>query len=271
MEKPKALGRWQDAPLAYLVAEIKFQRPHDFESGLPKLVKQLTEDFPLEESTAVEATFEPGKPPMMEPVRDFKNFASNMGVRLTKTSFALHCTDYAGWDAGLEQQWLKLISHLSEAMEPRVMLRSSLRLIDLLVPEESGQLPEDVLVQSLRPWTGGGDSLGEIEQANSATRFKNGPYAATLVVLSRIKAQMVLPPSVNAMSLALSKIQQKALNYHTQTNGAFALLDFDMVHDAPKPFDVAELKAQFTELHRLGSSAFQAATTAEAQRRWGKP
>ncbi len=269
MDKTKALGRWPNAPLAYLIAEIKFQRSQDFDNALPQLIEQLADDFPLEETTQTfEATIEPGQQqPTFEPVRDFKNFASTMGVRITKGSFALHCTDYAGWSGGFEDTWTALVKKVATTLRPRVLLRSSLRYIDLLVPED-GESPDGMLAEGLRPWHSNGDGLGEFEQGNKAHRFKNGPYATTLLVLSRVKGQIVLPPTVSAMPLVLSPPQQNALKFHARTSLAFAILDSDVVHEAATPFDLDQLKVQFTELHRLTSTAFLAATSPEAQKRW---
>lgn len=269
MDKTKALGRWPNAPLAYLIAEIKFQRPQNFDSALPQLIEQVADDFPLEEtSQTFEATIEPGQQqPTFEPVRDFKNFAGTMGVRIIKGGFALHCTDYAGWSGGFEDTWSALVAKVAATLRPRVLLRSSLRYIDLLVPE-GRESPDALLAEGLRPWNVNGEGLGEFEQGNQVTRFKNGAYAATLVVLSRVKGQIVLPPTVAAMPLALSPIQQKALMFHAKTSLPFAILDSDVVHEAATPFDVEQVKLQFTELHRLTSTAFLAATTPEAHKQW---
>jgi uncharacterized protein (TIGR04255 family) len=269
MHKPKALGRWPDAPLAYLIAEIKFQRPQDFDNALPQVVDQLADDFPLEEkSQTFEATIEPGQQqPTIEPMRDFKNFAGTMGVRISRGSFALHCTDYAGWSGGFEDTWFALVKKVAMTLRPRVLLRSSLRYVDLLVPEDN-ETPDAMLAEGLRPWNASGEELGEFEQGNKVMRFKNGPYATTLVVLSRVKGQIVLPPTVTAMPLVLSPPQQKALKFHARTSLPFAILDSDVVHEAATSFDVEQIKAQFSELHRLTSAAFLAATTPEAQKKW---
>jgi uncharacterized protein (TIGR04255 family) len=269
MDKTRALGRWPNAPLAYLVAEIKFQRAQDFDSALPLLVELLANDFPLEEaSQTFEATLEPGQQqPTLERVRDFKNFAATMGVRTTKGSFALHCTNYAGWTGAFEDVWTELIKKVATTLRPRVLLRSSLRYIDLLVPDD-GESPDNMLAEGLRPWHVNGEGLGEFEQGNKAHRFKNGPYATTVVVLSRVKGQIVLPPNISAMPLALSPPQQRALKFHSRTSLPFAILDSDVAHEAATPFDVDQIKVQFSELHRLTSTAFLAATSPEAQKRW---
>ena len=270
MDKTKALGRWPNAPLAYLIAEIKFQRPHDFDSTLPALVERFAKDYPLEESTTFEATLEPGQTnPTLERVRDFKNFANSMGVRLTRSSVALHCTDYSGWQHGFEAQWHRVLEAVTEVLRPRVQLRSSLRNIDLLVPE-GDESPDEYLVPGLRPWNAGGDGLGELEQGNIAMRFKQDNFATTLVVLSRIKGQVVLPPTVQAMPLVLSPIQQRALEFHSKTGRPFAIVDTDVVHEAAIPFEFVPLVSQFTELHRLASTAFLSATTRDAQQQWQK-
>ena len=269
MDKIKALGHWPNAPLAYVIAEIKFQRPQDFDNASLQLIELLADDFPLAEaSQTFEASIEPGQQqPTFELVRDFKNFAATMGVRITKGGFALHCTDYAGWTGAFEDTWAALIDKVAITLKPRVLLRSSLRYIDLLVPQDK-ESPDGMLADGLRPWHANGDGLGEFEQGNKAHRFKNGAYATTLVVLSRVKGQIVLPPTVSAMPLALSPPQQKALMFHARTSLPFAILDSDVVHEAATPFDVDQLRVQFSELHRLTSTAFLAATSPEAQTLW---
>jgi len=269
MDKTKALGRWPNAPLAYLIAEIKFQRTQDFDSTLPQLVEALADDFPLEESSQTfEAVLEPGQQqPTFEPLRDLKNFASSMGVRISKSGMALHCTDYAGWTGAFEDTWAEVVKKAATFLKPRVLLRSSLRYIDLLVPEDK-ESPDVMLMPGLRPWSPEGAVLGEFEQGNMVTRFKTGAYATTLVVLSRVKGQIVLPPTVAAMPLVLSLPQQKAMMFQAKTGLPFGILDSDVVHELATPFDVNQIKEQFAELHRLTSTAFLAATTPEAQRAW---
>lgn len=269
MEKPKALGRWPKAPLAYLIAEIKFQRANNFEDRLPALAAMLADVFPLEE-TSSETTLSITNglaQPSSEPLHDFKNFTSTMGVRLTRGSVALHCTDYAGWTGSFQTQWFKVLDTVASVLSPRVLLRSGIRCVDLLVPEGE-EAPDSVLVGNLRPWSTGADALGSFEQANIATRFKNGDIATTVLVLSRVQAPMLVSPTLAAMSLALSSVQSKALHFHQSTGRAFAIMDIDVAHEGARPFDLPILKEQYEAIHQLSSAAFRAATTPEAQRDW---
>lgn len=270
MEKLKALGRWPNAPLAYLIAETKFQRVHDFDALLPGVVAQLAEEFPLEESTQYETTFELGGPasqPAMELLRDFKNFSATMGVRLTRSSLSLHCTDYAGWKGGFQAQWFKILDLVAEALRPRVLLRSSLRCVDLLVPS-GDESSDSYLVPSLRPWNAGCEALGQFEQGNIVNRFKHGDISTTILILARINGQILLPPTLAAMTLAFSPVQARALQFHQATRRPFTIMDTDVAHEGARPFDLAGLKQQYEELHRLASSGFKAATTPEAQQMW---
>ncbi|MCE1182864.1 MAG: TIGR04255 family protein [Rhodocyclales bacterium] len=270
MDKPKALGRWPNAPLAYLIAEIKFQHVQGFEALLPGLVAQLADEYPLEESTQYQSTLViggPGPQQTMEPLRDFKNFAATMGVRLTSGSLALHCTDYAGWSGGFQARWSKLLNMINTSVKPRVLLRSSLRCVDLLVPN-GDESPEGYLIPSLRPWLGGSDVLGQFEQGNFISRFKSGDISTTILILARIKGQVFLPPTISAMSLGFSSVQVKALEFHQRTGRAFAIMDTDVAHDGPRPFDLENLNQQFERLHQLASASFKAATTPEAQQLW---
>lgn len=269
MDKPKALGRWPNAPLAYLIAEIKFQRAHDFDTQLPRLIAGLADEYPLEESTQFEAHFDgvPGSQPAMEPIRDFKNFASTMGVRVTRSGFALHCTDYGGWADEFQARWFRLLDLVSDTLKPRVLLRSSLRCVDLLVPN-GDESPDSYLVPSLRPWSDGGGVLGQLEQGNVVNRFKQEEISSTILVLARIKGQMLLPPTLAAMALTFSPVQAKALQFHQNTGRSFAIMDTDVAHDGARPFELSKLKQQFEELHRLASAGFKAATTPEAKKIW---
>ncbi|MEJ1167089.1 TIGR04255 family protein [Variovorax sp. CCNWLW186] len=269
MEKPTGLGRWPNAPLAYLTAEIKFQRVLDFEVQLPALTAHLSDRYPLEESSSALEIGGPGSSPSMEPLRDFKNFTSTMGVRLARGSLSLHCTDYAG-SGSFQSQWFQLLDLLADLLKPRVLLRSSLRCVDLLVPQ-GDELPDHYLVPSLRPWREGSKVLGDFEQGNTVSRFKYQDISTTVLILARIKGQFVLPPTLAAMSLAFSPVQAKALQFHQSTGRPFAIMDTDVAHEAARPFDLEALKAQFKQIHQLASASFRAATTEEAQRFWQTP
>lgn len=269
MDKPRALGRWPNAPLAYLVAEIKFQRVHNFESVAHELAARLTGEYPLEE-TAAENFIEVNNgiaQQSSEPIFDYKNFASTVGVRVTRGSIALHCTDYAGWSGGFRERLFGLLDSVADAVRPRVLLRSSIRCVDLFVPERN-RAPDEVLVNSLRPWTTGEDSLGRIEQANIAARFKHEEFFSTVLVFSRAKGPTFLSPTLSAMSLKFSPIQSKAMSFHQSTGQAFAIMDIDVANEGARPFNLSELKQQYEEIHRLSSAGFKAATTVDAQRVW---
>lgn len=270
MEKHIGLGRWPNAPLAYLIAEIKFQRVQDFEVQLPALAEQLADRYPLEESSSTLEIGVAGSPPSMEVLRDFKNFSSTMGVRLTRGSLALHCTDYAG-SSSFQSEWFLLLNLVAGLLKPRVLLRSSLRCVDLLVPQ-GDELPDHYLVPSLRPWCDEGSKvLGDFEQGNTVSRFKYQDFSTTVLILARIKGQFVLPPTLAAMSLAFSPVQTKALQFHQSTGRPFAIMDTDVAHEAARPFDLESLKAQFKQIHQLASASFRAATTVEAQQLWQMP
>jgi len=269
MEKPKGLGQWPHAPLAYLIAEIKFQRVLDFEAQLPALAAQLADRYPLEETSSSLEISGPGVPPSMEPIRDFKNFSSTMGARLTRSSLSLHCTDYAGSES-FQSQWFDLLDVVAGLLKPRVLLRSSLRCVDLLVPQGE-ELPDHYLVPNLRPWSPSSEVLGDFEQGNSVSRFKYQDISTTVLILARIKGQFVLPPTLAAMSLALSPVQSQALHFHQSTGRPFAIMDTDVAHEAARPFELEALKAQFKQIHKLASASFRAATTDEAQEFWQTP
>jgi uncharacterized protein (TIGR04255 family) len=269
MEKPMGLGQWPNAPLAYVIAEIKFQRVQDFEAQLPALTEQLADRYPLEESSSTLEISGTGSPPSMESLRDFKNFSSTVGVRLTRGSLSLHCTDYAG-SSSFQSEWFHLLDLIARLLKPRVLLRSSLRCVDLLVPQ-GDESPDHYLVPSLRPWCEGSDVLGEFEQGNMVSRFKYQDLSTTVLILARIKGQFVLPPTLAAMSLTFSPVQAKALQFHQSTGRPFAIMDTDVAHEAARQFDLGELKAQFKQIHQLASASFRAATTVEAQQFWQTP
>ncbi len=269
MERTTALGRWPKAPLAYLIAEVRFQRTSDFDQTLPKLLERMAEEYPIEDRTTFEAAVEqPGTQPSFEPLVDVRNFPATIGLRIGKGSLAVHCTDYAGWNGAFRDQLSRVLEGMTETLRPRVLLRTSIRTVDLLVPD--GLEPPDAsLVPQLRAWDPNDvPTIGEFEQANQATRFKRGNLSTTLLVLSAVKAPIVLPPTLSAMPLVLSPIQAHALEFHRQTGRAFAMVDTDVVLEEARPFDLAGLRNQFDDLHKASSAVFRAATTEDAHTRW---
>jgi uncharacterized protein (TIGR04255 family) len=270
MNTLRALGRWPNAPLAYLIAEIRYQRINDYETVVPTLVERLADDYPIEETHAFEANAEmmqSGAVPQLEPLRDLRNFKSTMGLRIGRTGLSLHCTDYAGWEDGFRDQLFKVLEAVSATLRPRVLLRSSLHCVDLLVPRADEQ-PDSYLVEGLRPWATELEPNGAFDQGNNVTRFTSGNIATTLLILSRVKAQVVLTPTLNAMPLAFSQIQTKALTFFRETGGAFAIMDIDVAQETARPFQIEAIKAEYEEIHKRASAVFLAATTPEAQQLW---
>lgn len=268
----KASSHPASVPFGYAIAEIKFQRIHDFEKKLPKLISKLTEEYPLEEDGPLEHSFDPSNsksPNSLELYRDFKSLDSKLGIRISSKSAALHCTDFILFKEKFESKWFELINILHETLKPRVLIRSSIRRVDLLVPKGKDSA-DKYLTPSLRPWDIKKPELGTFEQGNTIARFKNDDISTTILVLARVNGNTLLPPTLTAMTLILSPAQIEARKYYQETNKSFAMMDTDVAYEGAILFDIKKITEIHKKIYNNSSVCFEEATSHEAKLVWEK-
>lgn len=273
MPTPAPLGRWPNAPLAYVVTELQFQKVPSFDVSVEKVAEALIEDFPVRQEGVFEVVTMTvdgeGKPTRQSSgdVHDFRNFDATAGVRITSESVSMHSVAYADWPT-YRRAWLRVVDTVASIFNPRVVLRTGLRYIDLIIPEDN-KIAADYLAEGLRPWKNEIQKVGKLQQHNLSTRFKGDRISSKLIVLERVTAGIALPPSFQPMELKFSEIQQRALEFQRTRRGAIALLDIDAGIDGPRPTpSIEELSAEFEQLHAAESAIFRSAVSSHALASW---
>jgi uncharacterized protein (TIGR04255 family) len=267
------LGRWSHAPLAYVVTELQFQRVSSSEAVLEKVAEVLAEAFPVHEVGVLEVTLVSGDPdgkPVRQSageVHDFRNFDTTVGVRITPEAISMHSVVYTDWPA-YQTEWMTALATILPVLKPRVVTRTGLRYVDLIVPDK-GRTTTDYFAAGLRPWSTELPKVGKLEQHNLSARFKADRISSKLVVLERVTAGFALPPNFQPMALKFSEAQQRAVDFQRAKRGAIALMDLDIAIDGPRPMlNSEELRKEYEELHAAESALFRAAISPLAVDLW---
>lgn len=264
------LGQWPNAPLAFVVAELQFERIVDLERKLADVHGLLSETYPLYEVTGLDTlTALPDATQMVrtsEPAHDYRNLDNTTGVRITANNVQLHTvvyTDYSDFCA----KWARVLEVVTQVLRPRIMARAGLRYVDLIVPDEADRSPTDYLAPALANSAMEVEAVGQLEQQAVVLAYKDERVVSRVSLLNMIRVGMTLPPSFIPMPLTFSAIQSKALARQRE-GGPVGFLDFDVAHHGPQLLDSPRLRALYDDLHRRHSALFTGAISDLAKSQW---
>ena len=267
-----ALGHWPNAPLAYVLAQVRFEPFLEIEKYIPALQSSLREHYPrflrTEQVIFQVLPQSEGQPPRVQPASlirwELGSVSNHASVIVQQDSLVLRATEYETY-AAFGQQWRNVMRRVGEQIPNLFTNRIGLRYIDFILPNP-GETPEAYMAERLRcdPEPGlpyrkhRGLTAAEyhLEQGSLAVRY------------SRLTGQPALPPDLEPLaSLALesSAIMQRTVSPDQPT----AVLDIDRYMPLSKGYDADELADLFDKrLHQDIQLAFKALTTDHARAMW---
>lgn len=267
-----ALGHWPNAPLAYVLAQVRFEPVLEIEKYVPPLQTSLRECYPrfkpTEQIVLQLLPQQEAQPPRMQPASlprwEFGSGSNHAGVILQQDSLVLHATAYETY-ATFSQAWLEVMMRFGEQIPNLFTSRIGLRYLNFILPN-AGETPEDYAANRLRcdPEPGlpyrshRGLTLAQydLEMGSLAVRYSRGT------------GQPTLPPDLVEPSLRPSAIMRRAASVEQPT----AVLDIDRFMDLSAAYDAEALAKQFERLNGDIRVAFKALTTDHARAVWcGEP
>lgn len=263
-----ALGHWPNAPLAYVLAQVRFEPFLEIEKYIPALQSSLREHYPRFRRTEqvafhVSPQLE-AQPPQVQPASllfwKFGSGSNQVGVVVQQDSLVLGATEYETY-AVFGQWWRDVIGRVGEQIPHLFTNRIGLRYINFILPN-AGETPEDYVADRLHcdPAPGlpyrdhRGLSLAEyhLERGTLAMRYLRGT------------GHLALPPDLVPLELEPSAIMQCGVSANQPT----AVLDIDRYMPLNMPYDSAALADLFERLHQDIQVAFKALTTDHARAMW---
>lgn len=271
---PRAqLGRLPNAPLAYVLAQVRFDPILAMEKLVPDLQSAFRADYPrfqaMQGLSIIMGVSGPMQTQSPTTLRwDLANDSNHHGLIIQQNSITFHTTDYTTYEDF--SKTLGLVLTKSQDVVPDMFVRRiGLRYVDLIVPD-AGENANDYVQGPLRcdpgPLPGlksyqGITAIGcEMEQGQLNVKFYVTAKGAT-------PNQTVLPPDLEPMPLVVPPVVQRA-----QSAGRpLGVLDTDrFVDNLDQRYNAESLSARFLDLHGDISLAFRQFTSDHARKVWSQ-
>jgi len=258
------LGQWPEAPLALVLAQIRFESFMDLDTAASPFRDRIEKLYPrIQPFHALSFPFASadGTPP--DPTRlavagyDFHNADQTKCVRLELGALTYFVTSYEQYQGHFEEDWASLVLALSPSKDLFVT-RAGLRYIDFIVPT-TGAHPNDYVQEPL-------GRAPTVADGSPTTTFNMLQYAMKEGVMriqySQASGKMELPPDLQSVQLAPSPVMLK------EHKALGAILDTDRWVEPAASLPSPQIKALFSMMHNDMSTAFKSIITTRALNEW---
>jgi uncharacterized protein (TIGR04255 family) len=263
-----ALGAWENAPLAYVLAEVKTELLADIKEYQPKIAGRLREEYPIQRAVHSTRLVASGAKMTVESEQDAAwecaSPHNRVAVILRASGLVFHATDYRGSDdflACLD----KVVRIFAEEVKSVYVGRVGLRYVDFILPKV-GESPETYVNPRLHLDLGLSPGNGP-----TATCVSLYPMPTGQLTLRYVRAQgdPKLPPDLTTTTLAPAPIAVVRGNPDQFT----AVLDTDrtIAFSPVERLDPSKIQGIFAEMRTDLRAAFRMATTDHARKVWGAP
>lgn len=264
----KALGQLPNAPLIYVLAQIRFTHVPRMDKRWEDFHEQVFAAYPKAEIDRIEQfDFKDGQPMAGDTIKRWRltNEARTTGILLDAGVLVFHTTDYQTSNIFLSDLQHVLAAFVGILPDKGVSFsRLGLRYIDLLLQEGSLSVDQQV-IETLRLPKLPADigQAGRMEQTITC----QPPGGGTLIIRHR----QSVTPDVLPSDIFPNKLELPArLERERPENTIVGLLDYDHFIEDEQAFDVEAIIAGFKDLRKVSSAAFKATTTKEACVSWKK-
>lgn len=264
----QALGKWPNAPLALVLAQIRFdpEIDTDYKNVAERLKANLGDRFPAIKavrqtilmlgsapSTAAEPKANEG-----EIGREMRTDDDRSALRIQEGAMTFTTSLYKDSEHFL-QEWRSMLDALCIGSGVKVQ-RLGLRYVDFIIPTQ-GRQPEDYLKDGFGHLT---DVFGERAQAAFMSHeYPRGQDGAVRVQYGRGIAPPSLPPDLDGSVLPPLALLQKY-----EQNQSSAILDIDRWRFYSRRMNATEIANEFADLRNDVCSAFNNIITPEAKVEW---
>lgn len=263
----KALGKWSNAPLALVLAQVRFEPftgmdPAEFKAAFhSKIAAEFPQVIPIQQFS-----IQFGAAPIEQQASsstiagyDLISDDATRVVRIQSGVLTYTVTAYQGYTS-FAADWDRLVAALCAIGEVKG-LRLGLRYVDFIIPRD-GCAPEDYVVAPL-----GRSPLTLAEQA---------PVILTLCEYPRSIGQLRIqycrgfgspdyPPDLQGMVIPPSILQAR------YSAGPSAVLDMDRwIEFMPTVMQQVDISEHFQMMHDEMSTVFRQITTPDAHTEWGR-
>ena len=264
----RSSGRWENAPVVYVLAQVRTERLADLKERQPMFAARLRDDgYPIQRELQAAKIVNTGTNIVFEPEKDtaweFATPDNRTAVVLRPTGLVLHATYYDDEIHFLSR--LEKITDLFEKEIPSVYVnRIGMRYIDFILPKPGEglgaymdkRLDTDLGLASSGPLAATGLTIYPIEQRRLIVRYTSG------------RGRPQIPPDLGALALEPSPLMKARVD-DTQPTAVFDT-DCGIEYSPVQKLDAARLKSDFALVCGDLYKVFLTAITPHARRVWGE-
>ena len=264
MNDQHALGQMANAPLALVLAQVRFSPYLTIGNCIPAIQDALRKTYPVFRKGQMQTIeFGPASPSPTISTSDrwdFVDAGNREGFIVQQNSLVFLATRYKTFEDFAHKH--DVVLECIERTVPDIFVeRIGLRYVDLIVPTNN-HTPEDYVFEGLR-----GCPL-EIEspksyQARHIARWRVTNGVIVFRYISGVQSPY-LPPDLQMIELSPPEIIERAKRSSSQVG----MMDFDRTMDCRGPYRAQQISQLFVEMHNDASKAFKRAMSTLAEVEW---
>lgn len=265
----ESLGAWTNAPLAYVLAEVRTEQVSDLSEYKAKLSAAFRSEYPIQRTLhsakfVATSTGLQHVEPDQESAWEFATPDNHTAIIIRPHGLVLHATKYNDSVEFLRRLY-SAVDVVTKEIPAIYVNRLGLRYVDFIIPH-IGEQPEDYIDRRLNPVVPIVETTGT-PRAMSLAVYPVTNGALTLRYI-RGRGQPELPPDLATFALEKSPLMKKEGLAPDQPT---AILDTDRVREFGKrePLDSAMIRREFTSMRGDISNAFRSLITEHARKMWG--
>ena len=264
-----ALGAWKNAPLAYVLAEVRTEQVADLADHQAALATIFRSEYPIQRNlhSAKFIATNSGIASVEQSDETAWEFATpdnSTALIFRRNGLVLHATKYTSsveFLARLHRAVKTLVAEI-----PNIFVNQfGLRYVDFVLPD-SGETPDDYVDIRLNPTIGDNGNSPLMAMSLAIYPFDNGGMLSLRYL--RAKGQPELPPDLTTFALEKSVLMKKeGLSAEQPT----AIIDTDVIRPFPtrKLLDPDSLLGEFKEMRAMEAEYFSKIITKHARSKWG--
>ncbi|MAT65037.1 MAG: hypothetical protein CMN57_05290 [Gammaproteobacteria bacterium] len=257
---PKTGEKLSNAPLIYVLAQIRFSPILATEKYIPSIQERVRREYPRYQQNIIQTfRFGPeGQPPDIAKISrwEFADKDSTHGFIIQQDSFVFHTTGYTTFPEFKDKLQSALLA-VNESLDISLVERIGLRYVDIVEPTGDDKL-SDYLVPGVAGFPH--EDIGVQPVVSQTESISDSEFGRLVLKVIKKKDEKNVPPDLFPLALKLSrKVAQGSPN---------ALLDFDHFFEQSIDFSVDAVIEKIDQLHEVTSKAFWSVITEHAKDVW---
>jgi uncharacterized protein (TIGR04255 family) len=260
-----ALGQMTKAPLALVLAQVRFSDYLTIGNRIPAIQDALRKRYPLfrkGQTQTIAIEIGATGPTISTADRWELVDADNQEAFIVlQNSLVFLATRYQTYKHFAERH--NVVLEAFEQTVPDVFVeRLGLRYIDIIVPEE-GKQPQEYLVEGLRGFPMDVFDSATAFQSRYIARWRTDGGMIAFRHMTGVKPPF-LPPDLQPLELQPPDVVKLAW----ESKAPVSMLDFDRMLDYRGPFNAVEISKKFALMHEDASTAFRRVISPFAEASW---